>query len=149
MGDWRRKPTVEYGGVETGGSVFVDTPTPRWILTGPHAEEDLARVLLGTICIRCWTPFPESLSLASARRIVDQVPNMGRGRREAKALIAQQRCPICTAEVSPEMAAQFFEGERVVEQRSAPGDENQADIDTELRPLIEGAMNRKRGARAS
>jgi hypothetical protein len=149
VSDWRRKPVVEFGGIETSGSVFADTPTPRWVLSGPHAEEDLARVMLGLICVRCWTPFPEPLSIASARRVVDQLQNIGRGRREAKSLVAQQRCPICTAEVSPEMAAQFFQGERVVEQRSAPGDQNQSDIDTELRPLIEGAMNRKRGARAS
>lgn len=149
MTDWRRKPQVKYMGIETSGSVFVDTPTPRWSLEGEHAEEDLARILMGTVCIRCWTPYPEPLSLASTRRICDAIQNFGRGRAEAKRFIAKGMCGVCGTEVSAEMAAQFFEGEIVPVERSRKGDPNQADIDTELRPLIESEMNRKRGVRAS
>lgn len=147
MSDWRRKPVVKYMGYETSGAVFVDTPTPRWSLEGEHAAEDMARVLAGLVCVRCWTTYPEQPSLASARRICDQIQNFGRGRSEAKALLSAGRCGVCAAEVSPEMASLFFEGEIVAERRSEQGDPNQHDLDPTLKPLI--GMNRKRGARAS
>lgn len=147
MSDWRRKPVVKFMGIETSGAVFVDTPTPRWSLEGEHAEEDMARVMRGEVCVRCWTPYPEAPTLASARRICDQVQNFGRGRAEAKRLLSQGRCGVCGAECSAQMAETFFEGEIVATRRSEQGDPNQHDLDPTIKPLI--VMNQRRGVRAS
>lgn len=120
---WRRRPHAVSEGVETSGVVFQGIPTVRWHLKGPYAEVDLQRALDGTLCIQCWTPYPERLNAGSARRILRQMRPFGRSDEEAKELITKGCCGVCGAEVSPEMARVFFDGYAPpVVQRSAPGD---------------------------
>lgn len=108
---WRRRPDVRYEGTETHGAAFGDEPTPRWHLWGPHAAEDLRRVMKGLICIRCFQPFPDRLHIGTRRMIMrDCGPFVGRSDHQVALLIDAGRCPYCTAEVSPEMATAFFEG---------------------------------------
>lgn len=125
---WRRRPYVVSEGIETSGVVFQGIPTMRWHLKGPYAQADLARALDGTLCIQCWTPYPERPSAASARRIMRQMAPFGRSDEQARALIATGCCGVCGAEVSPEMARVFFDGYAPpAVQRSAPGERTRHD----------------------
>lgn len=109
---WRRRPDVRFEGYETSGAVFADagTPTPRWHMWGPHAQDDLRRIMKGEICIRCFQPFPAPLSIGTRRMIMRDCGPFMRPDYEVALLIDASRCPYCTAEVSPEMARTFFEG---------------------------------------
>lgn len=107
---WRRKPDVRAEGYETNGAGFANRPTPRWVLEGPHAEEDLRRVMQGLVCLCCWQPFPERLSSTSCARIMAEMSPFGRPDHDARRLICASHCPICGTEVSPEMAQAFFRG---------------------------------------
>lgn len=107
---WRRRPNVRYEGVETSGAGFVDEPTPRWHLWGPHVEDDLERIRQGLICIRCYQPFPERLSPATCGLILRECGPFMRPDHEVVRLVNASHCPYCTAEVSPEIAALFIKG---------------------------------------
>lgn len=120
---WRRKPQARADGYEMDGAGFQDRPTPRWVLEGPHAEEDLQRVMRGEICLCCWQPFPEPLNSASCARIMAEMAPFGRPDHDARRLICASHCPMCGTEVSPEMAQAFFRGV----QESTPGTRNRGE----------------------
>lgn len=129
---WRRKPEVAYEGVETNGAVFAGIPTARWHLKGRYAQADLQRCLDATLCVQCWTPYPERPSPASARRILRQMRPFGRSDDQARVLIAQGCCGICGAEMSPEMARLFFDGYAPAHtRRSDPGERTTHGADLE------------------
>lgn len=138
---WRRRPNVVSEGIETNGPAFAGIPTMRWHLKGSYAEADLQRALDGTLCIQCWTPYPERLNVGSARRIVRQMAPFGRSDDQAKALIAKGQCGVCGAEVSPEMARVFFDGYAPAPTlRSAKGERTRHDPDLE-RLITAGLMS--------
>lgn len=108
---WRRRPDVRFEGTETAGAAFNgERATPRWHLWGPHAQDDLVRIMQGLICVRCFQPFPCRLNLGSRRRIMEDCKPFMRPDHQVARLIDASHCPFCAAEVSPEMADAFFEG---------------------------------------
>jgi hypothetical protein len=118
VSEWRRPVKVRRAGdgrYAGRGEVLDD-----FILEGEHAKEDLARILHGKVCIKCWQPYPDRLDSSSARAILNELRPWPRTDPEVLELLNQGRCGMCGTEVSPEMAAFFFKGEHK-EREVAPG----------------------------
>jgi hypothetical protein len=105
---WRRKVGVVRTGEgrhEARGRSLGD-----YRIEGPHAEEDMARVMDARVCCGCWMPYPDRIGPSTATAIYSAMQPWPRPKHEVLELLTAGRCGFCGTEVSVEMAAFLFAG---------------------------------------
>jgi hypothetical protein len=113
---WRR-PILGHPEETTQGLGFAQERRVNWILSGPHAEEDLLRIRLGTACEWCLQTFPAVPNLANiaAWRDVLSEWEPHTPREEIRRRVVFECCPTCAKPIRPEQVDHsLIEGEQGV-----------------------------------
>lgn len=107
---WRRRP--EYIAEECYSYYRGEkTRAIRWIITGPHMEEDAERLLKGLVCSNCLEPFPAKPGPDTLQLFIDANLHYPYPEGVWHDLVRQSRCPMCQDEVSYEYANLLHEGQ--------------------------------------